>query len=104
MDEPRPIAHDHLDAVVKLLRRSVRYVWVIAVLGVLGGVAGAALLRFRHPKFSSQAVLYYQEGLQFNLSGESSGGRRIGGLRMPGQTPRAQRGLAVGVGDVAEAG
>src|SRR5215470_6246128 len=76
MDEPRPIAQDHLDAVVKLLRRSLRYTWIVVIIGVVGVGVAAGMLRVRHPKYQSQAVLYYQEGLVWNVTGESTGGRR----------------------------
>lgn len=78
MDDRTPIAHDHLDAVVKLLKRSLRYAWVVAIIAVLGGGVAAVAVKMRQLKFQSQAVLYYQEGLQWNLNGEATGSRKMG--------------------------
>ena len=79
MNEPRAIPHDHLDVVVKLIRRSLRYLWVVALTLLLGIGASVGALKLRHPKFQSGAVLYYQEGLSWTLNGgEGGGGKKVG--------------------------
>src|SRR5262249_46078531 len=77
MDAARAIPHDHLAPVAKLLRRSLRYWWVLIIAAILGGVAAYAAMRLRTSRFQSQTVLYYQEGLQWNQGEEGPSVRRI---------------------------
>jgi uncharacterized protein involved in exopolysaccharide biosynthesis len=83
MSEPSEtpmLARDYLESPRKLIRRSLRHLWVVVPVVVVGAIATIAALRVRLPQFQSQAVLYYQEGLQWSGGGsEGIGGRKLGG-------------------------
>jgi uncharacterized protein involved in exopolysaccharide biosynthesis len=72
------LPRDHLDGLVKILRRTARFWWVALILLVVGAGATAFALRFYHPRFQSEAVVYYQEGIQWNFGGGEPSTRRVG--------------------------
>jgi uncharacterized protein involved in exopolysaccharide biosynthesis len=80
MPEARPLPRDHLDSLVKLGRRALRFWWIALVTGAIGAAVTAGVTRMRRPQFLSQAVVYYQEGIQWNFSGAEgvASTRRVG--------------------------
>jgi Mrp family chromosome partitioning ATPase len=70
-------ASDHIQPLLRLLRRTLRF-WWLALIVLAVGVAGTwAAARYLPRKYRSEAVLYYREGLQWNPT-EGSGSRRMG--------------------------
>ena len=71
------IARDYLQAVVRIVRRTGRFWWV-ALLACAIGIAGTCVaVEIRQKQFRSEAVVYYQEGLQWTAN-EGMSTRRIG--------------------------
>ena len=71
------IARDYLQAVVRIVRRTGRFWWV-ALLACAIGIAGTLVAaEMRDKQYRSEAVVYYQEGLQWTAS-EGMSTRRIG--------------------------
>jgi uncharacterized protein involved in exopolysaccharide biosynthesis len=77
MDKQPVIASDYLQSVVRLLRRTLRFWWLALVVLVLGVVTTVAVGRVRPKLYRSEAVVYYQEGLQWTAN-EGMTTRRIG--------------------------
>src|SRR5215468_2304830 len=77
MASPPLIASDNLQAVVRFLRRTVRFWWVALATLVLGLGATVVVANLRVKQWRSEAVVYYQEGLQWT-SNEGMSTRRIG--------------------------
>jgi Mrp family chromosome partitioning ATPase/uncharacterized protein involved in exopolysaccharide biosynthesis len=70
-------ASDHLQPVLRVLRRTLRYWWAGLAVLALGAGATAAAARFRPQQFRSEAVLYYREGMQWGTNDPVSS-RRVG--------------------------
>ncbi|HKA89864.1 MAG TPA: hypothetical protein VKE22_19520 [Haliangiales bacterium] len=71
------IASDYLQPVVRLMRRTVRFWWVALAAFVVGMGATFAAMELRAKQYRSEAVVYYQEGLQWTAN-EGMSTRRIG--------------------------
>lgn len=79
MDGAKSIPHDSLEVVLKLIRHTMRFWWVAAIVISLGAGATMGILRTRVNKYTSEASVQYQEGMQWSLVGaEGTGGRRAG--------------------------
>lgn len=71
------IARDNLQSVVRFLRRTVRFWWVALATLVVGGALTGVVAHYRVKQWKSEAVVYYQEGLQWTTN-EGMSTRRIG--------------------------
>ena len=78
MKELHTLPRDHLDGVVKFVLRATRYWWVMVAVLVLGALAVSVYtLKIYKPRYMSQAIAYYQEGIQWTLGNEPSS-KRVG--------------------------
>ncbi len=71
------IARDYLQPVVRLMKRTVRFWWVALVVFLVGVGGTLAAVEMRGKQYRSEAVVYYQEGLQWTAN-EGMSTRRIG--------------------------
>lgn len=77
MSKHAVIPRDHLDPLIRLAWRAVRF-WRVGLLAFLGVVAAATLVTVLSPKqYRSDAVVFYREGLQWNQNAGVSP-RRMG--------------------------
>src|SRR5512138_901300 len=67
------LPRDQLDWILKLARRTVRYLWVAVPIVALGVAATLLLARRKQPLYASEAVVFYQEGVSLNLIGSEGG-------------------------------
>src|SRR5262249_1328265 len=64
MAQPPVIATDYLHSVIRMVRRAARYWWVALATIVLGAALTLAVAKTMTNQYRSEAVLYYQEGMQ----------------------------------------
>lgn len=64
---PQVTPRDHLQRLVDLGRKTVRYWWLIAVFVVIGGALSLAFVLMRPRAYQSWATLFYQERIQSQL-------------------------------------
>src|SRR5690242_19841484 len=70
-------ASDHFEAVVRFMRRAVRFWRVSLVVFAIGIAATAAVDKLRPKRYRSDAVVHYREGLQWSTH-EGASARRVG--------------------------
>ena len=61
---------DQLDRIIAFVRRAMRYWWVVALVGMFGGVMGVMLALKAKPKYVSEAKLLYNEKIQSSFLGD----------------------------------
>jgi len=71
------IARDYLQAFVRVVRRTSRFWWVAVATFAVGIVVTLVASEMRSREYRSEAVVYYQEGLQWTAN-EGMSTRRIG--------------------------
>lgn len=79
MSEAR-LSRDVLDTVGKLVRRTFRYWWAAVIVVVLGAPLAFGVAKIRKYRYTSEAVVLYQQGMSFNLSQNEgvTNSRRLG--------------------------
>lgn len=84
-----PTASDHLDSVVRIIRRTGRF-WRVGLVTLAIGIAATfAAERLRPRLYRSEAVVHYQEGMQWTTN-DSVNPRRIGQRLKDSLLARAQ--------------
>jgi protein tyrosine kinase modulator len=68
---------DQLDRLLRLVRRALRYWWMIALIGFAGGSAATAFAFMRKPRFLSESVVLYRELIPLSALQGSGGGRDL---------------------------
>jgi uncharacterized protein involved in exopolysaccharide biosynthesis len=72
MNEAPVLPRDHVEAALKLARRSLRHAWRGAIVLAVGIGLTAGAVALRPKRYTSQAVLLYQDRSGWDLQGEST--------------------------------
>jgi Mrp family chromosome partitioning ATPase/uncharacterized protein involved in exopolysaccharide biosynthesis len=70
-NEAPALARDQLQVVWKMARRTLRHAWWGALAAALGIAATVAFVRLKPNHYTSEAVLHYEPGIQWDASSES---------------------------------
>lgn len=75
---------DQLDRVMGILARMVRYWWAAALVAVVGAAGAVGVGKLKKPRFRSESVLLYREGIRWSYlgAGQDSDPARKLGLRL----------------------
>jgi Mrp family chromosome partitioning ATPase/uncharacterized protein involved in exopolysaccharide biosynthesis len=71
MNDAFALPRDHVDLALRFARRMLRHAWRGAIVLLVGLLATGATVSLRPKRWMSQTVLYYQEGISWELHGES---------------------------------
>ncbi len=58
---------DKFDQIIAFVRRTMRYWWLVGIIGFIGGVLSVLLALSQDPRFMSQAKVFYNERIQSSI-------------------------------------
>lgn len=77
--EPQNDAREQIEWVLGLVRRTLRFYWIPTIAGALGVVACVVFLTaIWRPKYRSETVIFYQEGIRSVIGGNAGDSRNMG--------------------------